>query len=107
MHRFITGAIVVAPLLAGCGFNCEEDVLNLVGDPIVGEFLYDNKCRSCHGEDGTGVSGPDLTAIVPQRTSCDIVATVIEGPGAMPAFDKDLDDQELADLIEFVTLEFQ
>jgi mono/diheme cytochrome c family protein len=107
MDKFVAVALVALPLAVGCGFDCEDDVLNLTADPEVGEFLYDNKCATCHGPDGTGVSGPSLLDIVPQRTSCDIIATVRDGPGAMPAFDRELDNRELADLLEFVTLEFQ
>ncbi len=106
MNRIVTAWVCIV-CIGGCGFNCEEKVLTLERDPVVGEFIYDNRCATCHGPDGEGISGPPLTDIVAQRTSCDIVDTVRNGSGEMPAIGADFDDQELADIVEFVTLEFQ
>lgn len=106
MHRSLT-ALAAAAALWGCGVDCEQDILTLERDPVVGETIYSSRCETCHGSDGQGVSGPALTERVPQLSSCGIVDAVIEGPGQMPSFGDDLDEQQLADLVEYVTLEFQ
>lgn len=49
-----------------------------------GEEIYKNNCATCHGDDLSGETGPDLTE-VGNRLSQDQIEEVIEdGKGAMP-----------------------
>lgn len=77
-----------------------EDILSLTGDTTAGETVYTDNCSSCHGADGTGASGPDITGQVPGMTEEALVNLVLEGEGVMPAFDN-LSDQEIADLVAY------
>ena len=102
--RAAKGLLVL--LVAGCGDRYDE-IIQLEGDPVVGQFIYEGNCVSCHGAEGEGVSGPALTERVAVLTSTEILQAIDEGPGDMPAFDGEFDDQEMADLLEYLTLTFQ
>lgn len=82
-----------------------EDILALTGDAVAGETVYTNNCTGCHGADGTGVTGPDLTAYLPNATDEDFIDVVLNGQGVMGAFDS-LADQDIADLTTYVTTTF-
>lgn len=97
---------VLPALLVACGTNYDK-VLALTGDPVAGEFLYQGYCESCHAADGTGLSGPDLTERLPTLTSPEILEQIEVGGNGMPAFEGEFTDQELADLLEFLTLTFR
>jgi mono/diheme cytochrome c family protein len=103
----IAGAAVA--LAAGVG-GCKEDydkILALEGDAVKGQILYENNCASCHGMEGEGISGPSLVEWVPQLTGTEILQTIVEGPGEMTEFGDYFDDQQLADILEYLTQEFQ
>jgi mono/diheme cytochrome c family protein/uncharacterized cupredoxin-like copper-binding protein len=62
-------------------------VETLVGDPTVGAPLFASNCGSCHilaAAGTTGSSGPDLDSFAPTQEQ--VVAYVIYGSDAMPAF---------------------
>lgn len=48
--------------------------------------IYANSCVSCHGDDLSGVSGPDLTQVGDRLSEEDIHDIIVEGSdnGAMP-----------------------
>src|SRR5690625_3813339 len=48
------------------------------------EELYANSCASCHGDDLSGNSAPDLTNVGADHSADDILDIIDEGPGAMP-----------------------
>lgn len=80
-----------------------ETIAALTADEAAGMAIYDENCALCHGADGTGGIGSDLTASAFNETeSIDIV---IEGEGSMPAFGNDLTDQEIKDVVAY-TLTF-
>ena len=86
--------ILFALLLACAGEGRVDDILALTGDPVAGEAVFDSSCASCHGAAGSGGSGGD-----PQG----VAETVLFGNDEMPAFDGDLSDQEIADVVAYVT----
>jgi cytochrome c551 len=102
---------VFAALLAFSACNGEEDdsdrvsaILALTGDAANGELVYADECAVCHGADGEGGSGPSMSSVVGEGED-EIIGTVLEGEGSMPAFD-DLPDQDIADLVAFITETF-
>jgi mono/diheme cytochrome c family protein len=109
MTSMARGALVLGWLVgSGCADECDEVLTTADKDPIKGQVVYDNRCSTCHGKEGFGGSGPDLHERLPLLTSCEIVDTVRMGPGVMPAWSKsDIDTPELANLIGFMTTEFQ
>ena len=71
----------------------------------VGKQLYANLCSACHGENGKGTVGPDLTASRYKygKTRIDIARSISEGrPGGMPAFNGQLNPEQIEGLVEYV-----
>lgn len=98
-------AIGAALILTGCG-NRIDDILALEGDLTRGQILYESRCASCHGLQGQGVSGPAMDERVPLLTGTEILETVLDGIGQMPAFGDDLSDQQLSDLLTYLQASF-
>lgn len=48
------------------------------------EEIFANNCATCHGDDLSGDTGPDLTKIGNDLSEEDILDVIDEGPGAMP-----------------------
>ncbi len=99
------GLVLVTSVLAACGSPC-EDVFALDPSTLEGGVVYRNRCRTCHGAAGEGGTGPALTQRVPQLDRCDVVEQVWFGGGDMPAFEDTLREQEIADVTEYLFLEF-
>lgn len=91
---------------ASCGSRY-DDVLALQGDPVQGEILYTNDCVSCHGVDGQGAASVALTEVLPNLTGTEILEAIDDGPASMPAYRSEYSKQDLADLLEYMTLNFQ
>lgn len=49
------------------------------------EEYYSNSCVSCHGNDLTGVTGPDISSIGSNLSAEEIESVIIDGLGAMPS----------------------
>jgi len=70
-----------------------------------GEKLFAEHCAACHGADGKGGIGPDLTdSETLFGNSLEAIRTSISGgrPGGMPAFGNQLSGAEIDALAEFV-----
>lgn len=80
------------------GSDSEETAQN--GDAENGEGIFESNCMSCHGADGKGDSGPDLTS---ESDYDAVVDQVKNGGGAMPAFADQLSEQEINDVAAFIT----
>lgn len=78
-------------------FACATDT-GIVGDADAGETLFADNCAACHGADGTGGSGPDITGL----DATTVEDTVIAGEGDMPAYGETFDEQEIADVVAYV-----
>jgi ubiquinol-cytochrome c reductase cytochrome c subunit len=83
--------------LVACG---STDAVDLpTGTAATGAPLYVSNCLSCHGSDGTGGSGPDITS----SSSKNIQSAVRNGPSDMPAWtESEITDQNLADIIAYI-----
>jgi len=78
---------------------------DLTGDATAGAALYASNCAGCHGADGTGVSGPDLTSgLVSGMSDGSISDVIANGAGSMPAITSD--DQEVADIVAYLRQEW-
>lgn len=86
----------------GSSTSCVESA---TGDSANGATAYASKCAGCHGADGTGVSGPDLTSGLVTGMSDELLAcTIADGVGGMPPITSD--PQEVADLVAYLRSEF-
>lgn len=96
-------------VVAACGGSDEEEGASndqsggeetaQDGDVDNGEDVYDNNCMSCHGDDGKGQSGPDLTG---ESDFDEVVEQVEEGGDTMPAFKDDLSEEEINDVSTYI-----
>jgi cytochrome c oxidase cbb3-type subunit III len=70
-----------------------------------GKKDFGEKCASCHGADGKGGIGPDLTKKQYKygRTAPEVTKTIVEGrPGGMPAFGNQMSRDKIEGLVEYV-----
>ena len=69
-----------------------------------GQELYAKYCKSCHGAEGKGGFGPDLSGEYKYgKTSMAVEESISFGrPGNMPAFGKKLSSEETKTLTEFI-----
>lgn len=54
-------------------------------DASEAEEVYKENCASCHGEDLSGGSGPDLTSVGADMSEDEIATKIEEGGDGMPA----------------------
>jgi cytochrome c oxidase cbb3-type subunit 3 len=71
---------------------------------INGQALFKKHCAGCHGAEGKGAFGPDLSADYQYgKTSMAAQESITLGrPGNMPAFEQKLSTQEIEALTEFI-----
>lgn len=73
---------------------------------ISGKDLYKNNCARCHGDDGTGGKGPNLTTEKKQAKWKDsdekLVGKITKGTFGMPAFGKKLKPEEIKSIAAYV-----
>lgn len=70
-----------------------------------GKKEYAARCAACHGPDGKGGIGPDLTRKSYKfgRTAPEVTRSIVEGrPGGMPAFKNDLSGDKIEGLVQYV-----
>lgn len=70
-----------------------------------GKQTYAKLCAACHGENGKGTVGPDLTASNYKygKTRLDITKSISEGrPNGMPAFSSQINEEQVEGLVEFL-----
>jgi cytochrome c oxidase cbb3-type subunit 2 len=70
-----------------------------------GEKIFEENCRSCHGEHGAGGFGPKLAVKSHKfgNTDADLFATVSQGrPGGMPAFLSQLGKDRIWKVITYI-----
>lgn len=73
--------------------------------PDAGETLYAGRCRSCHGAEGKGGVGPDLTRADYSfgRDPESVYRSIAEGrPGGMPAFQSTLTAAEIRAIADYI-----
>jgi cytochrome c oxidase cbb3-type subunit 3 len=69
-----------------------------------GQELYAKHCASCHGAEGKGGFGPDLSGEYKYgKTDMAVEESISYGrPGNMPAFDKKLSSEEIKTLADYI-----
>ena len=74
----------------------------MAADPLAGAELYQRHCTQCHGANGRPVlpNAPDLsrpTALL--KPDLNLLAAIRGGRGAMPAYQGQLRDREILDIV--------
>lgn len=88
-----------------------NQILATEGDVVAGEEVFrnttnDQACTDCHGENGEGGLGPDYQQVFAQKTDWQLMHTIIDGRGSMPAWGETLSDEQLADLFSYLRENF-
>jgi mono/diheme cytochrome c family protein len=78
-----------------------------VSDTIRGEEVFrkssdEESCTDCHGDQGQGDFGPAYEQLFAQKTDWELLNTIIEGRGDMPAWGEILTDAQMADLLAYL-----
>jgi len=71
---------------------------------VDGATVFSDNCAACHGADGTGGAGADLTAVVPGMTEEEVQDVVLNGSGNMGAIS--VSDDEAAAVATYVVDSF-
>jgi len=75
-----------------------------------GEAIYKGVCQDCHMPDGKGAVGaaayPALTSNKKLAEAGYPLSVVLGGLHSMPAFAKSFDDQQIADIVNYVRTNF-
>jgi len=75
-----------------------------------GEALYKNICQGCHMPNAQGAVGAGMYPALAKNPKLEVagypIAVVVNGQKAMPAFGNMLNDQQIADVINFVRTHF-
>jgi mono/diheme cytochrome c family protein len=74
------------------------------GEATTGAEIYAANCARCHGSDGAGGIGPQLSdgAVVAAYPAPDDEAIVVsDGMGAMPGFEGALTTEQIAAVVEY------
>lgn len=99
--------LIVIAVISACGSSNDNnggeadnnDGNNNTEASADGADVFDENCMSCHGDEGEGESGPDLTG---EDDHDAVVEQVEEGGGSMPAFEDDLSDDEIEAVADYV-----
>ncbi len=69
---------------------------------VEGRAIFEERCRSCHGADGRGGSGPDLRGVEERYPDVsDQVDVVTNGRGAMPGWGEALTDDQITAVVRY------
>lgn len=68
-----------------------------------GYKVFAQSCASCHGQDLQGGMGPNLQHIGAQLDKAHIQNQILNGGGGMPAFKSSLSDQNVQDVVAFLS----
>ncbi|MHB8755023.1 MAG: c-type cytochrome [Candidatus Acidiferrales bacterium] len=99
--RFCSVLLLLLPLAPQAALGQQAS-----GSSPDGGAIFVQKCATCHGSQGEGVSGvisiagPSLQAEHDRRT---VVETVLKGKGIMPSFEPLLSEQQISAVADYVT----
>jgi mono/diheme cytochrome c family protein len=78
-----------------------QSVLQLHGNPVQGQVIFQLNCAGCHGIDADGRVGPSLHHVASRKSRVGLIEQVTSGKTPpMPQFQPS--SQEMADLLEYL-----
>ncbi|WP_264326029.1 c-type cytochrome [Romeriopsis navalis] len=78
-----------------------REVLQLPGNAVQGEAIFQMNCAVCHGSQGNGNVGPSLRDVAAHKSRQGLIEQVISGKTPpMPQFQPD--EQIMADLLSYL-----
>lgn len=112
MRTTITTAVLLGLLTSATVFAAGAPILSTSGkfDESTGEALFNQVCQGCHMADGQGSHGagayPSLATNPKLGAKVYPVYMVSSGQGGMPGFQKYMDDQQIASVVNYVRTHF-
>jgi mono/diheme cytochrome c family protein len=106
----LLGAIVfVVALFANEPEDVETDAVDepteeVAPEDVDGAAIFSERCASCHGADGEGRNGPQLSDGRAVERFPDVQAqidVVTDGRGGMPSFESRLSEAEIQAVVEY------
>lgn len=118
--RCVLVRVLVAAAVTVGGESAMNAMLPQAGDgtftsaerfmPRDGAVLYRSSCQACHMPDGQGASGagayPALARNTKLRTARYATTIVVRGQKGMPGFGGQLDDEQVAAVVNYVRTHF-
>lgn len=95
---FVIALFVYDPDGGGGGGSGGED------EATTGAEIYADNCAGCHGADGGGGIGPQLSdgaVVAAYPNPVDEAIVVNDGMGAMPSFEGELTTEQIAAVVEY------
>ncbi|MEN2768745.1 cytochrome c551 [Ornithinibacillus xuwenensis] len=100
-----------ALVLGACGGEDEaddngatNDAGNTDGDETVAaaEELFEANCAACHGQDLSGLGGPNLQKVGSEYSADEIKDIILNGKGGMPAQDNRVNETEAQEIADWL-----
>ena len=91
-------------MAVGCIDNSALSAPNDDPELVAGQQVYTSQCASCHGAQGGGGRGNQLTEGMVLNAFPDPaaeVAQIVNGKGQMPAFGKRLTEEQIANVVRY------
>ncbi|WP_018130606.1 c-type cytochrome [Effusibacillus pohliae] len=96
-------AVGFAFMSAGCSSSSnQQQQAPVVDTGAKGYQIFQVNCAGCHGNQLQGVAGPSLSKIGAKLSKEQIESRILNGGGGMPPFKQRLDQQELAELVDWL-----
>ncbi|MFP4635695.1 MAG: c-type cytochrome [Nitriliruptoraceae bacterium] len=74
------------------------------GDATAGRERFQSTCATCHGPDAGGQgTTPAIRDAVARLGVDEVRATIVDGRGGMPSFGSTLDDEEIDDVVAYLS----
>ena len=105
----VCSALVLSLLLTSVA-NAQEGRRRRGFTEQSGEAIYKNVCQGCHMPDAKGAVGAGMYPALAKNPNLQVagypVAVVVNGQKAMPAFGGMMNDQQIANVINYVRTHF-
>ena len=107
-HRDRWASILALPflLLCACAHAADSGNASAGADDKGARIFSERGCAGCHGTDGRGGMGKKLASSRRLGDADYVIAQILHGGGAMPAFRDQLDDGEIAAVATYVRTHF-
>ncbi|MFS0725984.1 c-type cytochrome [Paenibacillus sp. 1P07SE] len=107
-----TAALAAMLAASGCGGGGTEtpEGVNTGAGEEASEYseamsLYRSKCLSCHGAELKGRTAPNLQQVGAKYEREEIVSIIADGRGGMPAFGRQLSEEEVGTLADWLAVQ--
>ncbi|HXR20440.1 MAG TPA: cytochrome c [Steroidobacteraceae bacterium] len=109
-HRLIALTALLTTALVSARIAAAQEIYAGKFPQRTGEELFQNLCQGCHMPDAQGAAGagayPALAANPRLAAAVYPILVVLRGQRAMPPFAESLDDEQVANVVNYVRTHF-